>query len=409
MSNDNYAMTPAARMSTGSMTKVVMTALTLRLMEQGVFGRRGLDNTIDKLLPPSVIRSLTVGDDPANPQCPGERRFLNRRTGSFELSAFECPDLSRVTLRDLMRGNHGMYDFINEDALPDGSDQYSRIAFSEIFESLGFPPLEPITSNNGLDYLKAFGLKRHVGSVVGGTSFFDFEVSLGNTGFQLLGAILEHRSGKRLDALIRSLITEPLGIEPMEIYVRPQPPKFWADGYDAFTGDPVIEESGVYPLAILNGHSAVNVRELGKGRPANVNMAGGAGALIATPRSYAVFLEALASGKLLGKSGQKELDSSYVVIDELVFPGLVISNGIGLIKEVTRGLPGAADFDLLSHGGSLPGARCVNAIVELPDGKRAQFTGVLCINSRRLAAQDLQSPWYEMLNVIADPATYGSP
>jgi len=404
---DDLPMTPQARLSIASMTKPVVAAVTLRLAELGLFGRRGLDTTVDRLLTASQIAALTVGDDPSNPRCPGETYLYNRVTDTWEWKAYTCPDLSRVTLRDLMRANHGMYDILNEVLLPDGTLPYWRGVYLELDEFFGLLGFKPVNSSDGFDHLKAYGLKADPQSLVGGTALKDFELSLGNTGFQLLGVILEHRTGTSLDVLVRKLVTEPLGIEPMPMYLQPQSPGFFADGYGVVTAYP--EVSFVYPTLDLNGHIAVNVRSYGERRPTTLNLAGGAAGLIATPRSYSAFLHAFARGKLLGPRAQRELDTSYVTITDFPTPGRVVSNGFGLIKEVRRGAPGSADYERLSHGGSLPGARCFNAELERPTRKSASFTGVLCINGEGSTNPDPAFLWRDVLNLIADPATYGTP
>jgi CubicO group peptidase (beta-lactamase class C family) len=146
--------------------------------------------------------------------------------------------------------------------------------------------------------LKAYGLKRHDQAVIGGNVFSrDLEETFGNTGFQLLAVILEKRTGKSLDKLIKSLVTGPLDIEDMFLYLRPDPHGRIADGYDLYTDDPI----DVYPLVDFNGHTALNVFvNLALGLPANINFAGGSGGLVATPRSYAAFLHAFVGGRLLG-------------------------------------------------------------------------------------------------------------
>jgi hypothetical protein len=404
---DDLPMTPQARMTIASMTKPVVAAVTLRLAELGVFGRRGLDSTVDQLLTPSQIAALTVGDDPGNPRCPGETYLYNRVTDTYEWSAYTCPDLSRVTLRDLMRANHGMYDILNEVLLTDGTFPYWRGVYLELDEFFGVVGFKPVKSSDGFDHLKAYGLKGNPQALAGGITLHDFEISLGNTGFQLLGVILEHRTGTSLDVLIRKLVTEPLGIEPMRMYLRPQSPRFFADGYMVETGFP--EVSYVYPTLDLNGHTAVNVRRYGERRPTTLNLAGGAAGLIATPRSYSAFLHAFTRGGLLGPRAQRELNTSYVAVPDFSTPGRVVSNGFGLMKEVRRGALGSADYDWLFHGGLLPGARCFNAELERVTGKSAFFTGVLCINGLGAANPDPVFVWRDVRNLIADPATYGTP
>ena len=163
----NVPLTPATLMGLGSMTKLVIAALTLRL-EQGWFGPRGLDTPASQLLTHAQIKSLTVGDNPSNPQCPGVRLLYNRVIGDFELTHFDCPDLSKVTLRNLLTANHGMYDFIDETYLPDGTDPVGVSWYSELMDFLGNPHIAPPTSTTGFGQLKWYGLQRDEEAVIGG-------------------------------------------------------------------------------------------------------------------------------------------------------------------------------------------------------------------------------------------------
>ena len=399
----NQQITPGTRMGIGSMSKAIIAAITLKLSEQGAFSPKGLDSTVDTLLSSQQLMALTVGDDPLQPRCPGFIYLLNRETYNFEWTAFSCPDLSRVTLRDLMRGNHGMYDFINEVVQPSGFTQYEDSFFFELYQALGLSPTPPVNSTHGFDYLKAYGLKQSNIAVVGGSRLRDFEISLGNTGFQLLGIILEEKTGKSLDELIKTLIVEPLKLDPISVYVEAaQLGKQIADGYDVYTGEPLIEQTGIYPIVNLNGHTAVNTLAFGLGQPGNLNLAGGAGGLIANPKSYRVFLNAFVNGGLLGPQAQSELDSSFIQIVDLGSPESSILNGYGVAKIKLRGFSGVPDVDLITHAGSLPGVRCEDAVLFSPDSSRTLATGVICQNSNREASD----PFFlnlEFITAIVNP------
>lgn len=379
---NNKPLTPATPMGIASMTKPIIAAITLQLNEAGVFGPNGLDATVDQLLTPDQIRSLTVGDDPLQPRCPDVTFLRNRDTFTFELTSFSCPDLSRVSLRDLMRSNHGMYDFLNEALLPNGHYQYWDGVYFEVDDLLGLDPARPVSSCNGFDYLKSYGLKASNQAIVGGNSGRDFESSFGNTGFQLLGIILETRTGKSLDELIQALIVKPLGLDPINVYLDPKRRQnLIADGYDVYTGDPYIEQTGVYQLVNLNGHTAVNTLSLGLGHPGNINLAGGAGGLIANPKSYRAFLDSFVNGGLLGSGAQNELDHSYVPIPDYSDPVATLLTGFGLLQVQLRGIPGVIDLDIYQHDGGLPGVRCHNGVVRAPDSQRPLATAVICQNS----------------------------
>jgi CubicO group peptidase (beta-lactamase class C family) len=391
---ENSALTAETLMGIASLTKPVIAAVALKLDEAGVFGPAGLDTTVDRLLTTEQIRALTVGDDPAHPRCPGSTFLKNRVTGAFEWATFSCPNLSQVTLRHLMVSNHGMYDFLGEVLQPSGFNQWEDGLFFTLFEALGFHPTPPASSRSGYDYLKAYGLKRNDAAVIGGNSAIrDLEPSAGNTGFQLLGVILEQRTGESLDQLIERLIVRPLGID--EMFVFTDPDGRVADGYDAFTGSPVFEH--FYPIVPFHGHSLINTMSFGLGLPANRDLAGGAGGLAANPRSYRVFIDAFVNGTLLGPAARAEFDSSFVFLPDVSAPGLRVFNGLGLGKSSRRGIPGAVDFDWFVHTGQLPGIRCTTAVLVQPDSDSLPLTGAMCVNGGRNAYPDPLIWWRSLV------------
>lgn len=381
-------LTPATRMQIASMTKAIVAAVALQLSESGAFGTQGLGTTVDSLLTPSQIQSLTVGDDPLHPRCPGFTYLFNRDTGQYEWTAFSCPDLSRVTLRDLMRSNHGMYDFFNEVLLPDGASQPSEAIFFDLYQYLGRNPVRPPNPGNGFDVLKSYGLKQNNSAAIGGVNRRDFEVSLGNTGFQLLAIILEQRTGETLDALIGRLVVQPLGLDSIEMYLDPGRQRSeTADGYVVVDGtSPIhgvtVEQTGVYPIVYFHGNTEVNTLSLGLGKPGNFNTGGGSGGLIANPDSYRRFLEAFVDGGLLGPGAQQELKNSFVPLSWLTAPQVTYFTGFGLLKNEVRNRPGSPDRDAYWHNGSIVGAMCDDTLVNAPDTSNLLFTFVVCQNVR---------------------------
>ena len=369
-------LTPATQMGIASMTKAVVAAVTLKLNETGVFGPAGLDTPVDRLLTPRQIAQVTVGDDPSEPRCPGATYLLNRATLEFEWKAFSCPDFSQVTLRHLMLANHGMYDYLNEVLLPSGASQWQDAVFFELFRLLGLEPLSPPNSASAFEQLKAYGLKRNDDAVIGGNlALRDLEISFGNTGFQLLGVILEQQTGDSLDELIRELIVRPLAIDQMSVYAdaamqRPRP----ANGYEIFTGEPLIEQTGVYPTVEFNGHTAVNTLSLGSQLPANITTAGGAGGLVANLKSYRSFLDAMVNGDLLGPAAKEEFASSFLPLPDISTSQESWANGFGLANIGFRDIPGLPDFDLLYHPGRLPGILCENGVVRLVELEASPLT-----------------------------------
>ena len=282
-----------------------------------------------------------------------------------------------------MTSNHGMYDFINEVLTPDGFQPYfSSSVFYDLYKYFGLNPRRPPSSPSGFENLKWYGLKRYDSGTIGGSRGADFETFFGNTGFQLLGVILERHTQTSLNSLIKKLIVEPLNIDPIIVYVDPRDAdKKFADGYSIVTGDADFEQSGVYPLVALRGHKAVNNRSLGLGKPSNIDLAGGAGGLIANPRSYARFLDSLVNGGLLDRPAQRDLDNSFVRIFDFDAPTITGSNGFGLIKVRYTNDPLVPDIEWIYHNGSWPGASCWDGVIRTHNSRRTIATGVVCQNT----------------------------
>jgi hypothetical protein len=382
------------------MTKLVVMAVMLRLEETGWFAPLGLDTPIDRLLTSAQIKSLTVGDDAAHPHCPGATYLLNRATRNFEFTKYSCPDLSQVTLRNLMLSNHGMYDFVNEVLLPDGSDPIGNSWYYDYYKSLGQKLTPHPDVATGFGQLAAYGLKRNKQAAIGGNVFHrDLEPSFGNTGFQLVGVILEQRTGKTLDQLIKTWVTQPLGIEDMSLYLRADSRSGIANGYDMYVGDPPFGD--FYPLDEFHGYWALNTLSFGRGLPANINFAGGAGSLVATPRSYAVFLRALVEGGLLGARAQQELNSSFISISDFDSGDpFHFANGFGLLRRQFRGVPGTADFDTIEHFGDLSGLACLNAEVRRPDQRFAPIAAAMCLNVANGVYPDRYVFWNNLVDKV---------
>jgi CubicO group peptidase (beta-lactamase class C family) len=402
-------LTPATLMGIASMTKPIIAAITLKLNDAGAFGPNGLDTPVDQLLRPNQIMDLTVGGNPLEPRCPGVTLLFNRDTFAVEFTSFSCPDFSRITLRNLMLANHGMYDFLNEVLLPNGNSQHADAVYFDALQLLGLNPLRPVSSASGYDQLNAYGLKASNTAEVGGTSAKDFEISFGNTGFQLLGIVLAERTGKSLDELIQTMIVEPLGIDPMRTYVDSVTQQsLVADNYDVYTGDPVIEQTGIYPITNLNGHTAVNTLNFGLGEPANINLAGGAGGLIANPKSYRAFLDAFVNGGLLSSAAQSDLNNSYIVIPDLSNSTVTVSNGFGILKIELRGNAGLGSVDIYQHPGSLPGILCQDAVVRTPASQKTLATGVICQNANFNSYPDQFELLLEFVNKFLEASDQNS-
>ncbi len=300
-----------------------------------------------------------------------------------------------------------MYDFATEVQLSADASQIGDSIYFDLLEALGLEPVPPVSSDNGYEYLKTFGLKRNERAVIGGKMFArDMEKTLGNTGFQLLGVILEHQTGQTLDELIAEHIVEPLDIDPIFVYLDPtEPSHLIATGYEMITGTP-FDQAGIetiYPLVDFNGHRAISTLSLGLGLPANIHLAGGASGLVANPRSHRTFMDAFINGDLLGQAAKDELANSFVVMPDRSTAGSVeFSNGFGVSKRTTTNMTGFIDASIIVHGGSLPGIECRDPVIQRPNPTIAPVTGVMCINSRQLAYPDLQELMLQFIIKITE-------
>jgi hypothetical protein len=124
---------------------------------------------------------------------------------------------------------------------------------------------------------------------------------------------------------------------------------------------------------------------------------------VANQKSYHRFLDAFVNGGLLGAQAQTALDNSYIFLPDLSnLPVIATSNGFGLVKQAVRGLPGVQDLDIYAHNGSLPGARCENAVIRRPDPSIAPVTGAFCQNSNGLLFPAPSSLLFEFIDIITN-------
>jgi CubicO group peptidase (beta-lactamase class C family) len=354
-------LTPDTRMHIGSLTKLITAALTLLLDDRGELGPDGLDTPVDRLLSATEIQRLTLGDDPYQANCPATILAFSRPSGFPMPTEALCPDFSRITVRHLLNGNHGLWDpFFEVDRsfnlFPDSVD----FMFGSLFEAAGVPhsPL-PRTVEDDLSLLAAMGVLANPEAAIGGRRFQDFEPSFGNAGYQILGIIVD-RLARRPDPpplrvrsyhhLARLDIANRLRIEPfflLDEVPGPDLDRLVAGEYSVTTGGDQVnfpvafgeDLFGVYPTVEIAGNPAVNLYELDSFLATNGG--GGAGAGVAEPRSYLEFFEALITGGLLPPSAQAKFDSGFVELEEVppsLDPPEGLSHGFGVFRYRTREL-----------------------------------------------------------------------
>ncbi len=362
----------STRQHIGSMTKPVATALTLMLAEEGLLGRRGIDAKVAGFFTKAERQALTKGTG-SEALCPATVLVLDRELDEFVQVRAKCPKLKKITIRQLLNGNHGLWDFVNEvDRNGNGFTDVVDYLLGDLLDALGLERLPVPDVDEPFEVLSALGLLKANGARRGGTRQRDFEASFGNSGYQLVGLILERASGKSFDELVEERIVEPLGLAPMELALSvPRRLGKLASQYAIATGatDGIDENLlGAYPLVDINGHPALDTFDAG---PILFSNGGGAaGALTATPESYARFFHSLVTGSLLSAEAQALLEAGFLPVQ-----GTLFEHGFALFR--VSGTLGT----LLSKGGTTVGTNC-NTLHSLEGSNGGNgVTAVVCRNS----------------------------
>ncbi|MEM7353304.1 MAG: serine hydrolase domain-containing protein [Acidobacteriota bacterium] len=365
-------MTPRVRQHIGSLTKMLNGVVSLRLAAAGAFGPQGLETPIDQFLTAEEITLLTVGNDPQAPRCPADIIALNRTTQVPEPITGLCPDFSQITLRQLLNGNHGLFDFLNEvDRNANGFFDIEEPVLGALLDFLGIPRLTlPPQTETAFDLLAAFGVLAHPNATIGGTDLIDFEVSFGNTGQTLLGIVAQRVSGLTYNQLLALAIPQPPGQPPMlsltaPALTRPQVARQYLVTSNADLVGLPEDLFGLYPTLEIAGNPAIDVYDLGPF--IGTNGGGGAGSVVATPNSYRRFFARLISGRLLNATEQQLFDSSFVTVAGL--PG--VEHGFGVFR-----------FDDPAFGpGFAKSGRVTGSVCQFLHFERGTTTVVACRNS----------------------------
>jgi len=399
----NRPLTPATPMRMASQTKLLITAILFRAIEEGYFGDTDpnvvLSTTIDHFLDPLQVELLTVGCGTDWSTAPLQI-YGGRGTDPVFAPAL-CPDFSEITLRHLLNANHGMVDWLNESIEFDlwfitGAffTKYTELVYDDWFVQLGVPAMflepRPEVTEGGFDHLRIYGLSRYPGAVVGGLGPLDIEPVGGNTGFQLAGIILENVTSRSLPQLVDEFIVEPLDLDP--IFFPSADGTFdnkLAHGYIA--PYPGVEPTS--PIA-FNGHMLADTADLAGGRIEFIGGQGGAGGGAATMRSYEVFLDAFYNGDLLSPEAMAELegdldDDPATPGSRIPWPGLGPWEDTAGVDDLTFALgvwsgtgffPDMPEVRIEEHPGGLPGVSCSNRVYKEPG--RSPISTSICYNLR---------------------------
>ncbi len=367
-------MTIPTKVHIGSLTKPVTTALILRL-----FGPLVLDVPVGSFFTEDELEQLT-----SNCSDSFQIQAADRQTGALVPTLGKCPDFSAVTVRQVLNAHDGNISIeeldVNANFLPD----LAEYPLGRWFRAVGIPTFPPLASQptDAFDVLDIFNIYRHNTATIGGNTRNDFPFSFGNTGYGLLGTILERVTELPYTSLAEWFVTAPLGVDPMILLTAVPSAQFensktvsrtYFDTTGAGAIPPLEEDTnGVYPVISIRGRPAVDV--YGLDSFAMVNSAGGAGALVASTESYLVFFRKLIAGGLLSPSTQEVFDQSFVETG-IEIDGSPVAYGFGVFRYQDPGFGGTV-FD---KGGATLGSLCLAKHADTPE-----VTAVVCVNQNDL-------------------------
>ena len=254
---------PEDKFQIASVTKTFTAVVILKLAEEG---KLSLDDTLEKWLP-NIAKNI--------------------------------PDGNNITIRQLLNGSSGIYNFAEDENSP---------FFQEVLKNpqRQWKPEE----------LVAYSYRKERQDWV-----------YPNTGFIIAGMIIEKATGSSIATEIRRLISKPLGLQNTFFYTE-EIPGGLVNGYiDIPPGDGNLDDVSFV----------------------NISFAGAAGGLISTPEDMTRFFQALLKGKLLKPSSLKQMFTS-VDADE---PDYSINPRYGLgIRLFKVETPELGKFTWIGHGGT---------------------------------------------------------
>jgi D-alanyl-D-alanine carboxypeptidase len=263
-------ISPRDRFRVGSVAKSFTATVVLKLVAQG---RVGLDDSVEKWLPGLV------------------------------------PDGDQITVRELLSHSSGLADYC---AVPPDS-------------TLCIPPPADMAHRWSPLQLVQIGVSAQPTFPPGqGWSYT-------NTGYVLLGMIVDKATGKPLRAELESKILGPLGLHGTTFPSRTRMPRPFSHGYD-------VQSASSWPFDVTRTSPTI---------------AGSAGGIVSTPGDLARFMRALLAGRLLPPTLMREMKRPTP--DSLNGPspfegGGVGSYGLGLVHYTWSHACG-----VWGHSGDFPG------------------------------------------------------
>jgi D-alanyl-D-alanine carboxypeptidase len=295
------AMSPLTPFHVASVAKAFTAAVVLQLAEEGRFGRSGLDTRYADF---AVFQNEVM-------------QRLHRREG-VSLA-------NRITLRHLLTHTSGIRDAMVDDAEHCGGPAPGSI-IGELLVPGGNParawvPWNPGRADDPYAGVINFFLNRGIADHPIYEPGEGFHYS--DTGFVLLGLLVEAIEGRPLHQSLRKRIMQPLGLERTYLAYRDDPPL----GPNRAPESEVL--AGVVPV-------------LTSGTSLSFDWAGGG--IVTDVAELSVFLRALATGRLFRSAGTWEQMTAWVCP-----PGLDGSRtgvGLGLFRTACDGA------ELWGHSGA---------------------------------------------------------
>lgn len=299
--DSSEAMLPSHRAHIASVAKTFTAVLVMQLAEEGVLGEDGIDMPYAEfgVLPQDIVRRLHRMDGVSH----GEK----------------------ITPRQLLTHTSGI-----RDAMVDDARQCGGPAPGSLIGSLLAPG-----GNPGRSWI-AWNPQREDDAASGVINFFihsgisDAPLSLpgerfhySDTGFVLLGMLVESVTGMPLHKALRSRIFGPLGL---------------ADTYLAYREDPSLGPARQPEAEVYAGQTPL----LTTGVNLSFDWAGGG--LVATMADLAAFMRGLASGQLFSDARTWTEMTRWIRPDGL--EGLRTGVGLGLFRTSCAGI------DLWGHSGA---------------------------------------------------------
>jgi len=260
----------------GSNTKMMTSAILFQLQEEGVLK---ISDPLSKWLP--------------------------------DLAA-KLPNGDKITIDMMLTHTSGLHDYFD---LPTDGGSIEDGAKDKAMLTRGFTPEELVTlvADSGLSYFAP-----------GAEGQWHYS----NTGYMLLGLIIEKVTGKSYEENLRTRILEPLGLT--QTYLQ--------------AGEP---EPGTLPQAYYKSPFDFTTGEW------NASQGWAAGAVVSTPKQFAVFLKALFTGELYRQPSTLDLMKQHTSagVDALAL-GTVYAHGM-LDNEGVLG-HGGQTLGFQSDGGYIP-------------------------------------------------------